>query len=420
MDSSKPHYRLIGTEMSLFTAKARAYLNWKGLPFTEVLASREVYKHIIKPLTHTAIIPILLLPTSPPTALQDTHHIIRHLESLHPSTPHPCLPPTPRRFAASNLLELLSDQWLLLQSMYWRWAPRSAPHRAFILSEFGHTNLGGAKSSFEERLARERETEMKFYTMLPGLGIDEVVGEGLEKQFRVLLGMLERLTKEWRFLLGDRVTVADFGVFGDFYAHLLRDPVSGFIIRTEFPVVNEWIERVQGLGRGGSWRTEVYDSATGSFTIDYPATATPMELADELPEALQPFLNILLDDYLPILLDSANRVAKYLASGKGKKAGKEGWVVVPRGLGRHEFWLNPGDGKKVKGVRNVMTHGVWMMMRCVEEVRDEKVWAEVIGWAGCDKKLWEEAVGVMRPWEFVREDGLYLARKRVEAVEARL
>lgn len=85
--------------------------------------------------------------------------------------------------------------------------------------------MAGAKSSFEARLAKEKTSKMKFYELLPGLGIDEKVGEAVEKQFRVLLGMLESHLEEWRFVLGDRISLADFSLYGPFYAHLWRDPV---------------------------------------------------------------------------------------------------------------------------------------------------------------------------------------------------
>ena len=37
------HYRLLGADVSYYTAKIRAYLVHKSLPFVEVLATRKVF-----------------------------------------------------------------------------------------------------------------------------------------------------------------------------------------------------------------------------------------------------------------------------------------------------------------------------------------------------------------------------------------
>ncbi len=38
----RSHYTLLGAEVSLYTGKVRAYLRYKRIPFTEVVASAEV------------------------------------------------------------------------------------------------------------------------------------------------------------------------------------------------------------------------------------------------------------------------------------------------------------------------------------------------------------------------------------------
>ena len=38
----RTHYTLLGAEVSLYTGKVRAYLRYKRIPFTEVVASAEV------------------------------------------------------------------------------------------------------------------------------------------------------------------------------------------------------------------------------------------------------------------------------------------------------------------------------------------------------------------------------------------
>jgi len=88
---SAAEYTLLGTEVSLFSGKARAYLRYKQIPYHEVLSSAEVYRTIIIPKTGVSYIPVLLTPDG--EAVQDTTEIIDYLESRFPA--RPIYPSTP-------------------------------------------------------------------------------------------------------------------------------------------------------------------------------------------------------------------------------------------------------------------------------------------------------------------------------------
>ena len=72
-------YTLLGSQISYFTGKARAYLRWKGVPFREELATRDVYKSIILPRVGWAVVPVLITPDG--ETVQDTSDIIDHVEA---------------------------------------------------------------------------------------------------------------------------------------------------------------------------------------------------------------------------------------------------------------------------------------------------------------------------------------------------
>ena len=55
-------YTLYGTEFSLYTGKARAYLRYKGIPFREVLSTLSVYRRTIVPGTGVSMIPVVETP----------------------------------------------------------------------------------------------------------------------------------------------------------------------------------------------------------------------------------------------------------------------------------------------------------------------------------------------------------------------
>lgn len=55
-------YQLIGAPVSLYTGKVRSYLQFKGIPFTEQLATPQVYRDLIIPRTGVRYIPVLVTP----------------------------------------------------------------------------------------------------------------------------------------------------------------------------------------------------------------------------------------------------------------------------------------------------------------------------------------------------------------------
>ena len=67
-------YVLIGTEASQFSGKARAALRWKGVDFSETVATPEVYRDIIEPRIGYSVIPVLL--TESGQTIQDSGDII--------------------------------------------------------------------------------------------------------------------------------------------------------------------------------------------------------------------------------------------------------------------------------------------------------------------------------------------------------
>ncbi|MEL7130731.1 MAG: glutathione S-transferase N-terminal domain-containing protein, partial [Pseudomonadota bacterium] len=74
-------YTLYGAKVSYFSGKARAYLNWKGVPYREVGATKDIYTDIILPKVGWPVIPVVAGPGD--EILQDTSDIIDTLEARH-------------------------------------------------------------------------------------------------------------------------------------------------------------------------------------------------------------------------------------------------------------------------------------------------------------------------------------------------
>ena len=75
-------YTLYGSQASLFTGKARAYLNWKGVSFDEIAVNQQIMKEVILPNVGWPVVPVVKMPDG--TIVQDTADIIDAIEAEHP------------------------------------------------------------------------------------------------------------------------------------------------------------------------------------------------------------------------------------------------------------------------------------------------------------------------------------------------
>ena len=86
------------------------------------------------------------------------------------------------------------------------------------------------------------------------------------------------------FLLGERPTVADFGLFGPMFRHFALDPTPARIMRNRAPCTYEWVARL--------W------NARASRIGERP-------LADGVPADLEPLLTEAGETHLPMLAANA-------------------------------------------------------------------------------------------------------------------
>jgi len=109
-----------------------------------------------------------------------------------------------------------------------------------------------------------------------------MTGPIFRQNFQFLLARLSAKCEHHPVLLGSTVSLTDFPPYGPFYAHLSRDLIPSNIIRTTAPLVWEWVERINGLGRFASKDVERWNHDSGSFKVDYSSPSTP-EDNDSVP-----------------------------------------------------------------------------------------------------------------------------------------
>ncbi|MEM7409568.1 MAG: glutathione S-transferase family protein [Myxococcota bacterium] len=386
-------YRLFSWEHSYFSGKTRAYLRYKeragalGAGFEDILATPELIQGLLLPRSGSGAVPQLQTPDG--SWVQDSSEIIDVCEERHPDTP--VLPDTgaaPRQAVASALLELLADEWVVVPAFWERWYfsedDRAPSHRGFNEQQWGAV-LAPDATGAERRAAGAAFFETVFgiseartaprgvYAGLVQLGVDENTEPAWQASQHRLLERLERLFGEHDFLLGGRPSLGDFGLLGPLYPHLYRDAVSGFALRTHFPLVCEWVERTNGEGALNARRPgqKLYSlDETGALVARVATTDGGEWLADDaLPERLAPVIAVFFEEMWPVLCDAADALTRFIA-GPDHAAGSElpgktftatpGFEALQTGEGAltHAFELGG-----VAGRRMVIPYQIWMLQR---------------------------------------------------------
>lgn len=319
---------LYGSELSLYSGKARSYLRKQGIDFKEVKSTIGVYKKIIIPKTGVRFVPVL--ETEAGEFLQDTTVIIDHLEkSAKPKDVPSVYPPTPVQKLAALMLEVYGDEWLVIPAMHYRWN-YPAQNSKFIYAEFGSVVLPKGPKFLQRYLGKKLGA--KFRGFVPGLGITDASIPAIEKSYEALLADLNTHLSNHSFLLGERPCIADFGFIGPLYAHLYRDPAPGELMRRLAPQVAKWVERMIS--------DERFD---GELVAE-----------DEIPETLLPILARMASEQFPALTETQSFLDDWQANNPKD-------VEVPRFLRDHEVTI--GD---ISVKRKVLPHSLWMWQRAVD------------------------------------------------------
>lgn len=325
-------YTLIGAAVSLYTGKVRGYLRWKNVAFREEMSTREVYKSGILPRVGWSVIPVVVHHDGSDTGvtLQDTTDIIDYVEQHEPGPS--VYPDGVRQRLAALILELFGDEWLVIPAMHYRWAY----NRDFAHGEFGAFSFPDLPP--EEQRARVAKPVAYFSGALPGLGINPDSVPAVEAAYEAFLAAFEAHLVRHDFLFGSRPSIADYGFLGPLYAHLLRDPASGEIMRRLAPRVADWALRCHAPQH----------ALTGDF----------LPPDDDLPETLLPMLRMFAAQQLPVLIDTADRLGAWADENPDM-------AEVPRVQGFHKARIGHGD-TVVETDRAVIPYPLWMLQRVTD------------------------------------------------------
>lgn len=296
-------YTLFGSEMSYFSGKARAYLHWKGVEFTEIAPGPEIMKNEIIANIGWPVIPVLKTPDG--DYVQDTSDIIAHFEK--PGSDLQALPNTPLQLLVTYILQLFADEWMTLPAMHYRWNH----NEDWIYGEFGKN--AAPHGTPEEQYEAGKAVGQRFRSFVPMLGITEETAPGVEKAYEQFLSDFSAHLEKLPYLLGTRASYADFALIGPLYAHQYRDKNTGEHMKRKAPKVADYVERViAGEGKTG----ELIPS-------------------DDIPRTLLPILKVALGEHIPVLTATIDLFNTWAETAEPRAEVPRGLGMVPFAMGGH-------------------------------------------------------------------------------------
>jgi len=299
------NYTLYGSELSYYTGKVRAYLDWKGLNYTEQSGSLDVFKKIILPNVGRGIIPVLKTPDD--QYIQDSTEIINTLEQRHPEPPMGASGPL--QTFVSLLIDLFADEWLIIPALHYRWNY----NEEWTYKSFGETSLPDASDDEQYNFGKSRG--QFFRNWMPEVGISDATIPGIEQSYQTFLTHFSNHLEHHPFTFGGRPSRADFALYGPLYAHLYRDPESGEMMKRLAPGVTDWVERCRDISQA---------PAQGELLSN-----------DEVPATLYPLLELQMREQLPVLLASDSMLAEYAKTAAPESDLPRGFKTTACTIGGH-------------------------------------------------------------------------------------
>jgi len=312
-------YVLNAWPVSPYSAKVRAYLRFKGVPFEERAPTSLQLLGRIKKAVGWAVMPTVEVDGE---WLQDSTVIIETLEQRHPEPS--ITPPGPTQRVADLLLELHGDEWLPMLAMHYRW--NRPQNKAFAIDEFARYGFPRLPRLLSRVATKSLAEKMQSY--LPVLGVTPETSAGVEAFAEALITRLDGHLAQHPFLLGSRPGIGDFAMFAPLWAHLFRDPGSTSLY-DDAPNVRAWFGRL--LGPSG---------VPGEFLPN-----------DEVPETLDAVFETLFAEQFAFVRGLIGKVDAYCAEHPEA-------TRVPRALGTHPFVIGGHAGE-----RKLTTYTHWMAQR---------------------------------------------------------
>ena len=255
-------YTIFGSEISAFTRKLEAALEFYGVDFSIKRKTPEI-KEALEARSGTHQIPVLRTPEN--WVLADTSPIMMLMDARYPKRR---LYPLGVNGVLVHILEEMLDEWMTRTMVHFRW--HYDENTAFVISK-----LSGQTISVEQ--ARQHQLAQWGLRSCRATGTESVAQQAYaEKEYFGIIEALEQQLLQTPYALGGRPTAVDTILMGTYRGHTNFDPE---------PDMSRF-ERV------AHWNTQ-----TGATSGDISIAAF-----EDPPPLVQHLLTITREQYAPFIL----------------------------------------------------------------------------------------------------------------------
>jgi glutathione S-transferase len=313
----------------MFSGKIRSYLRFKGIPFVEKAPSLYNFMVTTRRRAGNPVMPMLVDPDG--QWISDTSDMIDILERRYPAAP--VVPSTPRQKMAAYLFELWGDEFWVSTALHTRWS--HPEHYAQWEHEAGLMLPG--LPMWLRRFITGSVARPMFRKYLPPMGVVPENFEAIDRWTVSQLDMLDRHFAAHPFLLGERPSLGDFGLFVVTYGHLSLDEWSVRNLIEPHPHVAAWLKRM-------------------NHPKPLEGTFLP---GDDIPDTLSVLLREMLSDMLPYLEATLAEVRAVMPKYANER--------FPRMLGNVEQPMGTGSNRGIQ--RTALPYTLWMVQRMMDAYR---------------------------------------------------
>jgi len=270
-----------GVSVSYYTGKLESYLRYKGIDYHRAVPYSQAKR--IADVAGVIQIPMIERPDG--RFMSDTTPIIASFEEEFSGSSIMPLDPVLKFLA--TLIEDYADEWLWRTALHYRW---SYDHDSELLSRILADELTTHRK--EPRTERIRMIRTRQFTgFVQNDGVTQANRDHVESSYLTILKIMSDILVNSPFLLGNKPSIADFGLMGPMLRHFSQDPTPSEIMRDTAPIVFEWVARM--------WNAKGVNFTNGNN-----------EFIDADSPDLQPFLKEIAETHLVQLKENALAFAK--------------------------------------------------------------------------------------------------------------
>lgn len=274
-----------GVPGSPYTRKMLAYLRFRHIPYQLLVGDQATTAGL--PSAKVELLPTFYLPNAQGEleAVVDSTPIIRRFEEQFQG--RQAIPSNPVLAFLNYLIEDYGDEWLTKAMFHYRWYfDADIKMAGTILPIWTGIQSSGEKLSAMSDYIAERQISRLYV-----VGSNDITAQVIENSYKRFLNIMDELIQKQTFVLGQRPSSADFGLYAQLTQLAKFDPTPAQICMEQAPRVHAW--------------TDILDDLSGHAAND----SDWMDVA-EVKANLGPLLSEIGRVYAPALLANAEAIQK--------------------------------------------------------------------------------------------------------------